>query len=512
MARSRYPSTADAEVHETHAAVVVLVGEKAFKIKKPVKFEFLDFSTLDKRRGAIERELELNRRLAPEVYEGIYSICDESGRVVEYALVMKRMPADRSIEHLAGRGKNLKSCLSRLAHKLADFHRNCANSASTPAIAAEGRPERIKEKWEENFADIQRFVPDVVREDTVTVAKNSAFQYLAGRRPLFYRRIEQGEIKDGHGDLLAADIFCLDSGPEVLDCIEFDDRYRYSDVASEVAFLAMDLTRLGRADDARRFISEYAEAFARPIPFTLLEHYIAYRASVRTKVACLSYEQGRPDSAEQAGSLAEIAKEHACRALPLLVVIGGSPGTGKSSLAQALQHLDAFAENISREPRFALLRSDEVRKELAGLKPEEKSGSSLGQGIYSREFTERTYGEMLNRATEHLGMGRSVILDATFASSTFRNAAADVAKKYHAVLVEICCEAPQEICEARIRQRMAEITDPSEADEAVARAVRASFDDWPTAVRIETSGRADESLESAVAAIEKITGAGLCWI
>lgn len=505
------PKSGRAEIHETHAGVVLLLGDKAIKVKKPVKFEFLDFSTPEKRLHALERELSLNRRLAPEVYEGVYTVCDDRGRAVEYALVMKRMPGDRSLERLAQSGACVDDCLVSVARKVGAFHRNCADSRISPAIAAEGEPRAILARWEENFKDIRRFVPEMLREDVVRSTEESARRYVAGRHRLLRRRIESGEIKDGHGDLLAADIFCLDSEPEILDCIEFDDRYRYCDVASETAFLAMDLIRLGRPGDARRFLVEYVRSYGRPLPYTLLEFYVAYRAGVRAKVACLGYEQGHRGSADAAVQLAQIAEEHAARSVPLLVLVGGAPGSGKSSLARALQQADSFAQEVSGEPRFALLRSDVIRKELAGMKPEERSGSPLGGGIYTSEFTGKTYDEMLRRAGDHLAMGLSVVMDATFADAALRKAAADTAEAHDAGLVELRCEAPAEIREARIRERTATAADPSEADEYVARAIAARFDDWPTAVRVDTSGSHDASLHFAVGAIERITRTRFSW-
>ncbi len=495
-----------AELRETHAAWVLLLGDRAIKIKKPVKFEFLDFSTYEKRRHALERELELNRRLAPDVYRGIFTVYDESGAPVESALVMKRLPDEASIERLIESGRNIDDCISAVATKIARFHRGCKDSTTSSAIAAEATQEAVGEKWKENLADIRRFVRSILEQSDVEGSESYAYMYISGRKALFERRIEEGEIKDGHGDLLAADVFCIDSTPEILDCIEFDDRYRYCDVASEVGFFAMDLLRMGRTEEAKRFLRDYVRSYERPIPYSLVLHYIAYRASVRAKVACLSYEQGRQEAASAARRLVGLMKEYATRAVPLLVLVGGPPGTGKSALARALQNADRFASDISGVPRFEMLRSDVVRKALAGLRPEQRSDSALGQGIYSAEFTEKTYRAMMDRASAQLAMGRSVILDATFSEDRSRRWAAETAEKAHSILVELRCEAPPEICEARIRERLAEAKDPSEADEEIARVIRGRFDDWPSASPIDTSGTIQASLEDAIRAVEEKTG------
>ncbi len=505
----KYPGPT--EVRETHAGIVFLVGDKAYKGKKPVRFEFLDFSSPEKRLAALRKELELNRRLAPDVYEEVLTIRDDRGEVVDAVLVMRRMPQERSLESLAVKGEDLRPCLQAVACKVAEFHRRTSDSRTSAAIAEAGRRRWLEGRWEENFADLERFSPTLIPTELVETVRGAVFEYLVGREELLESRIELGEVKDCHGDLLSADIFCLDGKPEILDCIEFDDRYRYVDVASEVAFLAMDLVRLGRPAEARYFLEEYVTAYGRPLPYSLLEHYMAYRAAVRSKVACLSYEQGRAEAAEPALFLAKASADHARRAVPLLLVVGGAPGTGKSTLAAALAEADLFAERVGGRPRFELVRSDVVRKALAGLSPAERSGSPPGGGIYTPEFTRKTYLAMFDRAAEALALGRSVVLDATFASEELRQGASGVARRHHATLVELECRAPRQVCEERIQARAREGRDPSEADTEVARLVSAHFDPWPSATPVDTSVPPEESLATAIAAVERAMGCGFSW-
>jgi len=500
-----------AELRETHAGIVILIGDKAFKLKKPVHFGFLDFSTPDKRRKALEREVALNRRLAPEVYEGVFSLCDEQGRPIEPVLVMKRMPSDRSLEALARSGASIDLCVSAVAKKVAEFHVRCNDSSISEEIGRGGSPAELEKKWRDNFVELERLTPRLFDAALLDRIRELALSYIRGRKRLFLERIREGEIKDGHGDLLSSDIFCLDSTPQILDCIEFDDTYRHCDVASEIAFLAMDLIRLGRPEQARLFLEEYVRAYQSPVPYTLLEHYISYRACVRAKVAALSYEQGRVDMGEQAIDLLRIALDHALRARPLLVVVGGVPGTGKSTLSKAIQDADVFAAALEGRPRFELLRSDVVRKELGGVEPGARLASSLDSGIYTSEFTLRTYQEMAKRASDHLEMGQSVILDATFSDKRLREIARSIAKSTGAALVELRCDAPLAVCQARIEKRLGRGDDASEADLEVAQAIAGRFDEWPTAMSIDTSGSIEESLDAALKAIENSIGTGFVW-
>jgi hypothetical protein len=229
--------------------------------------------------------------------------------------------------------------------------------------------------------------------DVADAVERLAHRYLDGRSRLFERRIAEGHIRDGHGDLLADDVFCLDDGPRILDCLEFDDRLRYGDVLLDVAFLAMDLECLGAPDLARRFLDWYTEFSGRPFPASLASHYVAYRAHVRAKVACLRHDQGVEDAADEARCLLDLAHRHLEEAAVRLVLVGGLPGTGKSTLARGLA--DARG--------WAVLRSDEVRKELTGLPAAVPASSAWGEGLYRPEMTAATYAELLRRASAALG-------------------------------------------------------------------------------------------------------------
>jgi predicted kinase len=297
---------------------------------------------------------------------------------------------------------------------------------------------------------------------------------------LLRARISDGRIVDGHGDLLADDIFCLDDGPRILDCLEFDDKLRWLDGLDDAAFLAMDLERLGEPALAEQFTRWYIEFSADPAPTALRHHYVAYRAFVRAKVGCLQAGQGDPHAAATARQLTGVTLRHLRAGAITVVLIGGLPATGKSALAGAL------ASRLG----CTVLSSDRVRKELAGVSPGEHSAADYGAGIYAPHWTERTYTELLRRAARLLAMGESVILDASWVSAGRRSAAASVAEAASADLVQLCCTAPSGITMQRMSRRQDDVSD---ASPVVAAQMAAVQEPWPEAIILDTSGEGDDA-------------------
>lgn len=475
-----------AEVLETHAAVVYFAGGCAFKLKKPVSLGFLDFSSLRAREAACFRETELNRRFAPDVYLGVAQLCDPAGQLLDHLVMMRRMPAGRRLSALVRAGEPVEDALREVARKLAVQH---AASPQRPEIIEQGGRDALRRRWEANFSQARALAGSPLDLATIGEVQRSAERFLAGRQPLFEARIRAGRVVDGHGDLLADDIFCLDDGPRVLDCLEFDDRLRWLDGLDDANCLAMDLERLGAPGLAGRFCRWYAEFTADPAPPSLHHHYVAYRAFMRAKVAALRCSQGDPQAAGEARSLARMALQHLRAGAVKLILIGGLPGTGKSTVAGHL------ADRVG----CTVLNSDRIRKELAGVAPGASCRAGYSSGIYTPAWTKRTYAELLRRASMLLGNGESVIADASWISPELRAAAAVAAESAAADLVQLRCTAPPGLASERMRART---EDPSDADPQIATQMAAAQVPWPEAITIDTADAGDP-VEHAIAAIHR---------
>lgn len=473
-----------AAVHETHISVVLLFGDRAVKIKKPVRFPFIDLSTRELREQACHREVELNRRLAPDAYLGVADVVGPDGEPCDHVVLMRRMPDDRRLATLAAAGAPVDEGLTDLARLLAAFH---AGADRSPEIAAAATRDAVAALWEAGFREIAPFVGSLVDSAAAARIEARARRYLAGREPLFAQRIEDGRAVDGHGDLLAGDVFLLDEGPQALDCLEFDDRLRHGDVLADVCFLAMDLERIGAPAAAQHFLAEYRRFAGETHPRSLEHHYIAYRAHVRAKVACL---KGGDDAPAEVARLIDLADEHLAAGRVVLTLVGGGPGTGKSTVAAG----------IADARGWVVVRSDEVRKDIAGIGHAERATAAVDQGIYDPATTAATYRAVLERARTVLEHGESVVLDATWNDDAQRAAARALADEVAADLVELRCVLPPEIAAARVAARERRGDDVSDATVDVARELAARAEPWPSARDIDTSGTVDETVAAAARA------------
>lgn len=479
-----------AAVAESHISVLAFVGDRVYKLKKPVSLGFLDFSTREARLAACRREVELNRRLAPDVYLGVADVAGFDGQPCDHLVVMRRMPAERRLAALVRAGADVDDDLHRIARKVAAFH---AAAPTSPEIAEAGSPEAVRGNWDASFEQLRPFVGPVLDPGVCARVEELVHRYLDGREPLLRRRMATGRIRDGHGDLQAEDIFCLDDGPRILDCIEFDDRLRHGDVLADVAFLAMDLERLGAPAAGEHLLALYREFAGETYPRSLASHYIAYRAHVRAKVACLRHGQGDPEAAAAARDLLGLTRRHLEAGRVVLVLVGGLPGTGKSTLAAG----------IAERQGWSVLRSDEVRKDLAGLAHDEPVSAAFGEGLYRPELTADVYAALLERAGHALELGEPVVLDASWSDRRWREAAVEVARRTSSDLVELRCDAPAPLAAARIAERRERGGDPSDATPEVAAAMAASADPWPSAMSIDTAGTSTSALDQALAAIDR---------
>ncbi len=466
------------QVHETHTGIVVLVGDRAYKAKKPVRTEFLDFSSPDRRERACRHELALNRRLAPDSYLGIGNFSGPCGEPGEPVLVMRRYPDSARLAERVRRGEPVAEALNQIAAALARFH---GAADRGPQIDGFGTAASVTARWQRNLAELRRLA--VAPPDLLDEIDQLAMTFLSGRALLFTGRIAQRRIVDGHADLLADDIFCLPDGPVLLDCLDFDDRLRYLDGIDDAAFLAMDLEFLGRQDLADHFLDRYRDFAGDPAPAALRHFYIAYRAMVRAKTDFLCFAQGRTGAAAAAARHLDIALRHLRAAAVRLILIGGGPGTGKTTLARRL------AERADAQ----VISTDDVRRQLRRSGAISGDPGVLGAGLYRTENVAAVYDAVLQRAQLLLRRGESVILDGTWGAERQRLRARELAGVVSASLTEFVCTAPQHTAAHRIETR---ISGTSDATPRIAAALGGG-DEWPEAHRLDTSRPPEETVAEA---------------
>lgn len=427
---SAYPHPVDkVTMLQTHISHLFFAGDFVYKVKKPVDAGFLDFTSLEKRRYFCEKEVELNRRLSPEVYLGVSTIgrsegwlmVDGPGKPIEYAVKMQRMPHDRSVAATAGAGKLTHEHIGAIARALADFHA----SAERPALSGQEALSIAEHNLQENVRQTAAHVGHSVSPERYDDLEAFCSAFLTVRGGDIARRADEGQYREGHGDLHAANVF-LHDGVKIIDCIEFNRRFRVLDVADEIAFLSMDLDRLGRQDLSEQIEADYSQASGDRLDAAPMEYYRTYRAWVRGKVTATLAESGLDyaDWVEASGlarcyfDLAHRYAMDAVKARPRLIAMAGLIGSGKSTLGKEL----------ARRWGIAYVSSDVTRKELAGLSPTDGRIAPFGEGIYTADFTGRTYGAVLSQVEKLLKRGSSVVVDASFARARHRALIARVAE------------------------------------------------------------------------------------
>lgn len=458
-----YPQRADfIEERQTHISHLFLTQDRVYKIKKDVRFPFVDYSTLEKRRKACESEVALNRRLAPDVYLGVLPIrqsdvdrftIDGEGTTVEYCVAMTRLPEKRMLDHLLLQGQATAEHRTALLQLLIPFYQRAQRG---PDLDRYATADVVRRHVQENLETLGFL--DALPELCYGRVCSSQLQYLTAHEELFNRRIQEGRVCDGHGDLRPEHV-CLTDPPATYDCVEFSTEFRAGDVVSEIAFLAMECDFLGAKDWAQALATEYCTLAGDDCPPSLVEFYKAYRACVRAKVEVLRAEQ----DATQAESCLERARKYVQLASfyaaefhqPFLWVTVGISGSGKSVLSREL--------NLQTGAQW--LRTDAVRQELAGRR---EPGRKANTGIYTPEMTQRTYQAVFDRAQALLKDSNSVILDGTFSDRRRREQARELAKKVGVPVRFLYCDVPLEVAQQRIRARRKARTDISDASEAIA--------------------------------------------
>lgn len=494
---------------ETHISWVLLAGAYAYKIRKPVDFGFLDFSTLALRRADCEAEVALNRRLCPDLYLGVVDIVERDGALrvggagppVEPAVAMRRLPEAGMLPALLERGAADERLMERLASHLAKFHAAAATGAGVDEF---GSPAVVDTNWTENFSQTERFVGRTIDGAVRDGIRGYVNTFLDGQRALFEARVAAGRIRDGHGDLHANSVCLMGRRLYLFDCIEFNARFRCADVAAEVAFLAMDLDHLGRADLAHAFVSAYVRRARDSQLLDVLEFYKCYRAYVRGKVLSFRLDDSRLATADaeqitrEARAYFDLAAAYAHVSEPLLLVTMGLPASGKTTIARA----------IGRRLGLVHLSSDVVRKRLAGVRPTSHLNVPFERGVYSRVMSRRTYSMLRRQATRWLRRGYSVVLDATYGQPAERAALRYVARRAGARLLFVVCQADDVTLRTRLAARERDPERTSDARVELWPALRAAYtppDDTPEYITIDTAQPLERALEEVLATIRERT-------
>jgi len=452
-----YPEpTTRVDLLQTHISWLFLTDHHVYKVKKPVNFGFLDYTTLERRREMCTREVTLNKRLCPDIYLGVAEIrehdgglsIDGPGETVEVAVKMVRLPEERMLRKVLSRGEGEPTIFERMARILVDFH---AQAATSPEIQQLKRVAGVRFNCDENFAQTEKYVGTLVPWRTFELIKNSTALFLERRAALFERRAAQGRVRDGHGDL-HLDSICVTDPIRIFDCIEFNERFRYADVAEEVAFLAMDLEFHGYPYFARRFVDAYHLASGDDELPELLDFYKCYRAVVRAKINSFQVDDPHIPAERKAKISAiatkyyELAAHYADQFNPRrLFVTCGLTGSGKSTLARRL------GERYS----LRLIRSDAVRKELLGIEATDRRWVPFNTGEYAPSITERTYATMVQRAEELLAQGQSVVLDGCFTKGAQRLPVLELARRAGVPFLLIECRTPERVIRERLEKRAA---------------------------------------------------------
>ncbi len=408
-------------LEQTHISLVAIVPPWVYKVKKPVELGFLNFSTLERRRHFCEEEVRLNRRLCDGIYQGVVPLVEtpdglrvnpdgDQDKVVEYAVKMRYLDPDRFLDAKVKRGQATAADVDRVVDTLSTFYQT---RPSTPEVAEAGWIETLRVSTEENFDQTADQVGSALKRPAYDALRYYTDRFFDQHASLFHRRRAEGFVVDGHGDLRLEHIHLTDAGVCIYDCIEFNERFRHLDVAEDVAFLAMDLDYHGRTDLATHLVAQMGEALDDPHLDALIDFYKCYRAYVRGKVEGMRALEGEVPPAERGRSRVRAhryyqwALRYAVAGTgPMVVVVFGRSGTGKSTQAAALS--DALG--------WAHLSSDRVRKTRAGVPLHQRPDATTRKRLYSAEMTDRTYATLQARAVERGRNDKGTVLDATYSN------------------------------------------------------------------------------------------------
>src|SRR5881392_3460955 len=444
---------AEVRVIQTHISWVFIASPFVFKVKKWVNLGFLDFSTLEKRRHFCQREVELNRRLCPEIYLGVVPIYktgsrfsfNAEGEIAEYSVKMRELPHGWFLSELLAKGLVGEKEINRVISRL---HRFYQSETPNPEIEQWGTPEKLKISTDENFAQVQPFVGKIISAAAFEAIRHFTNHFYVANEKLFRDRIQEHRIRDCHGDLHLDHIHLTPKATTIFDCIEFNDRFRFIDIANDVAFLAMDFDLEGRSDLGNLFLRNCAGEFHDSEMLKLSDFYKCYRALVRGKVESIQAISMKP---AKAGKHAKAAARYFRLALryavsgsePLLLAVMGRVGTGKSTVARGL----------GNELNWPVFSSDQIRKTLAGVSLTKRTPAKKRAEVYSRQMTAQTYEELLARGLLAAKTHGGAIVDATLSSAANRESFRQKCEKAHVRFQAVELEVEPGEIEHRLRAR-----------------------------------------------------------
>jgi aminoglycoside phosphotransferase family enzyme/predicted kinase len=454
-----YPEpTSQVSLVQTHVSYILITDNFAYKIKKPVDFGFLDFTSAERRRFFCHEEVRLNRRLCPDVYLGVVELREApngpsffgDGKVIDHAVKMRRLPQERMLDNLLNKGEVADQDIRNIAGTIAWFHLAAERS---DAIDEYGTIAAIRLNWEENFQQVGRFIGTTLTAEDLNLIRGYVDTFLSHNIPLFAERIKNGFIRDCDGDIHVENI-CLVEPVCIFDCIEFNDRFRYSDTAADIAFLLMDLDFHRHGEFAGPFLDEYCAVTGDTGVLQLLDFYKTYRAFVRGKVESLRLtdreirEDDRVLATKKAARYFRLARGYAIRnsMRQTMFITCGLMGSGKSSIAEEL----AFQLGIKR------ISSDALRKKITGTPPGEHRFLEYGEGIYSRDMDRQVYAKLLRMSRDALEEGGSVVVDASFRRRQDRSRFASLATGMGLSFLIVYTTSPVETVKERLEDRLKE--------------------------------------------------------
>jgi aminoglycoside phosphotransferase family enzyme/predicted kinase len=450
------------EIIQTHISFVALTGQYAYKVKKPVDYGFLDFSTIEKRKYFCQEELRLNKRLCPNIYIDVLPITRDNGKLklngdgepVDYTLKMKQFSQDEIMTNLIKQRKICKNSIKEICNILIHFYKSQRQFKN---IDRYGELDEIKKNINENFNQTKSLIDITIKKSTYDYIKKNTSKFIEIKKHAFKNRIRGGHIRDCHGDLHSGNIVISNDDIYIFDCIEFNKRFRYCDTASDIGFLAMDLDYLNKPYLSSYLINQYIKKSRDYGILDVLNFYKSYRAYVRGKVIGFKLKDTNiPKNLKQeiiktTHKYFELSRYYAAllsvevqNKKPLLFIVSGLTGTGKSTLSS----------KISIDYNTHIVNTDVIRKEIAGIDKYERHHDEINTGLYSSKKIDYTYEKVIEKASDYLKTNENVLLDATFQKRKYRDMARNIAKENDALLIIIQCICSEYIAKKWLKERL----------------------------------------------------------